>query len=70
MQILTTKYGQAIPHFFKFQHFLNVMNPEVSVERYVDIKSINKIILSHNNIISPYFSSKILDSGIANFAER
>jgi hypothetical protein len=46
------------------------MNPEVSVERYVDIESINKIILALSNIISPYFSSKILDSGIANFAER
>lgn len=46
------------------------MNPEVSVERYVDIESINKTILALSNIISPYFSSKILDSGIANFAER
>ena len=64
MQISTIKYGQAIPHF------LNAMNPEVSVERYVDIESINKIILALSNIISPYFSSKILDSGIANFAER
>ncbi|MCY1160881.1 hypothetical protein D9M71_06430 [compost metagenome] len=61
---------KQFPIFFQFQHFLNVMNPEVSVERYVDIESINKIILALSNIISPYFSSKILDSGIANFAER
>ena len=55
---------------FSISAFLNAMNPEVSVERYVDIESINKTILALSNIISPYFSSKILDSGIANFAER
>ena len=55
---------------FSISAFLNAMNPEVSVERYVDIEPINKIILALSNIISPYFSSKILDSGIANFAER